>query len=61
MIGISLTGSGKTLVFVLPAIILALEEEMKMPVIKGEGPFALVLLPSVKKKKSSKYLFLDII
>jgi ATP-dependent RNA helicase DDX41 len=37
---------GKTLVFMLPALIFALEEEMKMPVVSGEGPVVLVLLPS---------------
>jgi ATP-dependent RNA helicase DDX41 len=37
---------GKTLVFLLPALLFCIEEEMKMPVIRGEGPFALILLPS---------------
>ncbi len=47
MIGIAFTGSGKSLVFILPAIILSLEEEIKMPLIRGEGPIALIISPSV--------------
>jgi hypothetical protein len=42
MIGVAHTGSGKTLVFSLPAVMLALEEEMKLPIVAGEGPFSLV-------------------
>lgn len=37
---------GKTLVFLFPALLIAVEEEMKMPILKGEGPFCLILLPS---------------
>lgn len=39
MIGISCTGSGKTLAFVLPLVMLAFQEEARMPLIGGEGPF----------------------
>ncbi|XP_047330658.1 DEAD-box ATP-dependent RNA helicase 35 [Impatiens glandulifera] len=46
MIGIAFTGSGKTLVFVLPLIMVALQEEMMMPILPGEGPFGLVICPS---------------
>ncbi|XP_021755753.1 DEAD-box ATP-dependent RNA helicase 35-like [Chenopodium quinoa] len=46
MIGIAFTGSGKTLVFVLPLIMLALQEEEMMPLEHGEGPFGLVVCPS---------------
>lgn len=46
MIGIAFTGSGKTLVFVLPLIMVALQEEVSMPIIPGEGPFGLVICPS---------------
>jgi ATP-dependent RNA helicase DDX41 len=46
MIGIAFTGSGKTLVFSLPMVMMALEQEMKMPVIQGEGPFGLICCPS---------------
>ncbi|KAK3218414.1 hypothetical protein Dsin_012384 [Dipteronia sinensis] len=38
MIGIAFTCSGKTLVFVLPMIMIALQEEMMIPIIPGEGP-----------------------
>lgn len=47
MIAIAFTGSGKSLLFILPAIFLAMEEEIKMPLIKGEGPIALIISPSV--------------
>jgi len=46
MIGIAFTGSGKTLVFCLPMIMIALEQERKMPIVKGEGPFGLCINPS---------------
>merc|ERR1719230_2540933 len=46
MIGIAFTGSGKTLVFTLPMVMLALEEETRMPLSRGEGPFGLILCPS---------------
>jgi len=46
MIGIAFTGSGKTLAFSLPAILLSLQEEMRLPLRGGEGPLALILAPS---------------
>ncbi|BAS99296.1 dEAD-box ATP-dependent RNA helicase 35B [Oryza sativa Japonica Group] len=46
MIGIAFTGSGKTLVFVLPLIMAALQEEILMPIVPGEGPFGLIVCPS---------------
>ncbi|KAG6383839.1 hypothetical protein SASPL_156391 [Salvia splendens] len=46
MIGIAFTGSGKTLVFVLPLVMIALQEKMMMPINPGEGPFGLVVCPS---------------
>lgn len=46
MIGIAFTGSGKTLAFCLPLIMTALEEEMKLPFIRGEGPVGIILCPS---------------
>ncbi|KAL3834282.1 hypothetical protein ACJIZ3_009018 [Penstemon smallii] len=46
MIGIAFTGSGKTLVFVLPLIMIALQEEVMMPIGPGEGPFGLIICPS---------------
>ena len=47
MIGVAFTGSGKTLAFCMPAIMLALEEESKLPFIHGEGPVGCILCPSV--------------
>ena len=46
LIGIAFTGSGKTLVFTLPMVMIALEEERRLPITGGEGPFGLVLCPS---------------
>ena len=39
MIGIAFTGSGKTLVFVLPILMFTVEQETKMPFIRHEGPY----------------------
>lgn len=47
MIGIAFTGSGKTLAFSLPLIMLALEDEMKLPYTRGEGPTGMIICPSV--------------
>ncbi|KAJ3881518.1 P-loop containing nucleoside triphosphate hydrolase protein [Lentinula edodes] len=46
LIGIAFTGSGKTLAFCLPLIVLALEEETKVPLVRGEGPVGVILCPS---------------
>lgn len=46
MIGIAFTGSGKTLVFLLPLLMIALQEEYRMPVEGGEGPIGLIVCPS---------------
>lgn len=46
VIGIAYTGSGKTLVFILPMILFSLEEELKMNIINGEGPFGIIICPS---------------
>ncbi|KXN90443.1 DEAD-box ATP-dependent RNA helicase 35 [Leucoagaricus sp. SymC.cos] len=46
IIGIAFTGSGKTLTFCLPLILLALEEERKLPFVCGEGPVGVILCPS---------------
>ncbi|GLT74992.1 hypothetical protein SLA2020_467510 [Shorea laevis] len=53
MIGIAFTGSGKTLVFVLPMIMIALQEEMMMPILPGEGPFGLIVCPSRELAKQT--------
>jgi ATP-dependent RNA helicase DDX41 len=46
MIGIAFTGSGKTLCFTLPMIMIAYREHAKMPFQRGEGPACLTLSPS---------------
>lgn len=46
MIGIAFTGSGKTLVFVLPLIMMALQEEIMVPIAAREGPVGLIICPS---------------
>lgn len=46
LIGIAFTGSGKTLVFVIPMVTIALTEEIKLPFTSGEGPVGLCLSPS---------------
>ena len=46
MIGIAFTGSGKTVTFCLPLVMLAIEEEKRLPLEAGEGPFGIILAPS---------------
>lgn len=46
MVGIAFTGSGKTLAFSLPLVLKALEEELRLPLIAGEGPIGIILAPS---------------
>ncbi|GJP41901.1 hypothetical protein CLOM_g1521 [Closterium sp. NIES-68] len=46
IIGIAFTGSGKTLVFALPMVLNALQEEVRMPLVAGEGPTGLIVCPS---------------
>lgn len=53
MIGIASTGSGKTLVFTLPVVIAALEAELRLPFIKGEGPYGIILGPSRELTKQT--------
>lgn len=47
MIGIAFTGSGKTLVFTLPVIMFCMEQEKRLPFSKREGPYGLIICPSV--------------
>ncbi len=47
LIGIAFTGSGKTLVFVLPLTMFCLEQEVALPFMSGEGPYGLIVVPSV--------------
>ncbi|KAJ2782906.1 DEAD-box ATP-dependent RNA helicase 35 [Coemansia javaensis] len=46
MIGIASTGTGKTMAFSLPMVMLALEDECRMPLVQGEGPIGLIVCPS---------------
>ncbi|KAH8739750.1 abstrakt protein SF II helicase and Znknuckle C2HC [Cryptosporidium ryanae] len=46
LIGIAFTGSGKTIVFILPMIMFSFEAELSLPFKGMEGPHALVLCPS---------------
>jgi len=48
IIGVAQTGSGKTLAFTLPAIMTSLEMEARVPFVRGEGPVAMVICPSVR-------------
>lgn len=45
-ISISFTGTGKSLVFILPMLMLALDIEVKSPIKPMEGPFIIVIVPS---------------
>ena len=53
LIGIAFTGSGKTLVFVLPIIMFCLEQEMRLPFIRNEGPYGLIICPSRELAKQT--------
>lgn len=46
MIGVASTGSGKTLSFGLPLVMICLQEELRMPLERGEGPLGLIICPS---------------
>jgi superfamily II DNA/RNA helicase len=46
MVGTAFTGSGKTITFTFPMVMAALEEEMRLPLVVGEGPAGLILTPS---------------
>ena len=60
MIGIAFTGSGKTLVFCLPVIMFSLEQEKKLPFIRSEGPYGLIICPSVRKQIVKKILVVKV-
>ncbi|XP_058792911.1 ATP-dependent RNA helicase abstrakt [Phymastichus coffea] len=53
IIGIAFTGSGKTLVFVLPLIMFCLEQEVALPFGKHEGPYGLIICPSRELAKQT--------
>jgi ATP-dependent RNA helicase DDX41 len=46
LIGIASTGTGKSLVFILPSLILSLYEEYRYPLKFNEGPFTIIIVPS---------------
>lgn len=46
MIGISFTGSGKTVVFTLPMLMLAWDAERRSPFRAGRGPVGIIICPS---------------
>jgi ATP-dependent RNA helicase DDX41 len=60
MIGIAFTGSGKTIVFTLPMIMLALQEERRLPLVSGEGPVGIILAPSRELAKQTYEIVVDI-
>lgn len=53
LIGIAFTGSGKTLVFVLPLIMFCAEQELCLPFIRNEGPYGLIICPSRELAKQT--------
>ncbi|XP_055594820.1 ATP-dependent RNA helicase abstrakt isoform X2 [Uranotaenia lowii] len=53
LIGIAFTGSGKTLVFVLPIVMFSLEQELRLPFISREGPYGLIICPSRELAKQT--------
>lgn len=53
IIGIAYTGSGKTLVFILPIILFSLQQQLNLPFIENEGPYGLVVCPSRELAKQS--------
>lgn len=59
MIGIAFTGSGKTLVFTLPIIMFSLEQEKRLPFYKREGPYGLIICPSVSNTIRQNNIFRD--
>uniref|UniRef100_A0A7S0YDJ7 RNA helicase n=1 Tax=Polytomella parva TaxID=51329 RepID=A0A7S0YDJ7_9CHLO len=46
MIGVASTGSGKTISFILPLLMISLQEEIRMPLQRDEGPIGMVISPS---------------
>lgn len=57
LIGIAFTGSGKTLVFTLPLLMFAAEQERALPFKRGEGPYGLVIGPSRELAKQTYDVF----
>ncbi|ETN83786.1 DEAD/DEAH box helicase [Necator americanus] len=61
MIGIASTGSGKTITFVLPLIMFCLEQEYVVPFERGEGPYALIIVPSRELARQIYDVIMDIL
>ncbi|KAE9419280.1 hypothetical protein Angca_009551 [Angiostrongylus cantonensis] len=61
MIGIASTGSGKTLTFALPLIMFCLEQEYMLPFERGEGPYALIIVPSRELARQIHDVIVDIL
>ena len=40
------SGTGKSLIYMIQALMLSLEEEEKISLIRGEGPICLIIVPS---------------
>ncbi|KAL9654507.1 hypothetical protein ABK040_010527 [Willaertia magna] len=53
VLGMAFTGSGKTLVFSLPLIMYVYMEELKMKLVRGEGPLGLIICPSRELAKQT--------
>lgn len=53
LIGIAFTGSGKTLVFVLPIVMFSFEQEIRLPFVPNEGPYGLVICISRELAKQT--------
>lgn len=60
MIGIAFTGSGKTLVFSLPLIMFALNEERRLPLVEMEGPIGMIICPSRELARQTFEQFVEI-
>ncbi|CAF3634332.1 unnamed protein product [Rotaria sp. Silwood1] len=60
LIGIAYTGSGKTLVFVLPIVMFCLEQEKTMPFIRNEGPYGLIICPSRELARQTQIVISNI-
>ncbi|KJH44666.1 DEAD/DEAH box helicase [Dictyocaulus viviparus] len=61
MIGIASTGSGKTLTFALPLIMFCLEQEYMLPFVRGEGPYALIIVPSRELARQIHDVIVDLL
>ena len=60
LVGIAFTGSGKTLTFSLPLVLAAYEEELRMPLMAGEGPIGIALAPSRELARQTYELVHDL-